>query len=262
MPAIPAVPVQLAQGPPSDAGVPLAAPDMAFACAEAAAEAAAFECADAAERPLRRDAERNRQRILEAAREAFAHDGLSVTLDEIGRRAGVGVGTVYRRFPDKERLIDALFEDRINDLVLLAEECLGYADGWDGLIHFLERATREQACDRGFKEVALSGSVGFERCSRVRALMLPLVSRLVARAQADGELRGDFAPTDLPVLQLMLGFVSDCTRDVDPEIWRRYLGIITDGLRTRRDAPSALANDPLTPEQTQRTMQAASPAGR
>ena len=64
----------------------------------------------ASDRPLRRDAERNRLRILAAAREAFAEEGLSVTLDEIARRAGVGVGTVYRRFPDKEQLIDALFD--------------------------------------------------------------------------------------------------------------------------------------------------------
>ena len=91
-----------------------------------------------ADRPLRRDAERNRQRILEAAREAFAHDGLSVTLDEIGRRAGVGVGTVYRRFPDKDQLIEALFEDRMNEFVALADECLGFEDAWDGLVHFLE----------------------------------------------------------------------------------------------------------------------------
>jgi AcrR family transcriptional regulator len=216
----------------------------------------------AVERPLRRDAERNRQRILEAAREAFAHDGLSVTLDEIGRRAGVGVGTVYRRFPDKEQLIEALFEDRMNEFVALADECLGFEDAWDGLVHFLDRAVQEQACDRGFKEVALSGSVGFARCSRARDLMLPLVSQLVSRAQVAGVLRPDLAPTDLPLIQLMLGFISECTRDVDPEIWRRYLGILTDGLRTRRDQPTPLARGPLTPEQTQLTMQAASPAGR
>jgi AcrR family transcriptional regulator len=222
----------------------------------------AVEPPPTAERPLRRDAERNRQRILEAAREAFAHDGLSVTLDEIGRRAGVGVGTVYRRFPDKEQLIEALFEDRMNEFVELADECLGFDDAWDGLVHFLEQSSQEQACDRGFKQVALSGSVGFARCSRARDLMLPLVSQLVARAQAGGALRPDLAPTDLPLLQLMLGFISDCTRDVDPETWRRYLGIITDGLRTSRDTPTPLGRGPLTPEQTQLTMQAASPASR
>ena len=76
------------------------------------------------DRPLRRDAERNRQRILEAARDAFAEEGLSVTLDEIARRAGVGVGTVYRRFPDKEQLIEALFEDQMQAFVAMADECL------------------------------------------------------------------------------------------------------------------------------------------
>jgi len=217
---------------------------------------------DPAERPLRRDAERNRLRILEAARQAFAEEGLSVTLDEIGRRAGVGVGTVYRRFPDKQLLIDALFGDRINEFVALAEECLGFDDAWDGLVHFLERATQEHACDRGFKEVALSGSEGLERCSFARALMEPVLVRLVARAQADGSLRADLAATDLPLLQLMLGSLSECARDVDPEIWRRHLGIITDGLRTRRDAPTPLTRDPLTPEQTQLTMHAAKPTPR
>lgn len=212
------------------------------------------------ERPLRRDAERNRQRILEAARGAFAERGLSVTLDEIAHRAGVGVGTIYRRFPDKEQLIDALFEDRMNDFAALAEQCLLAADPWAGLVAFLERATEEHACDRGFKEVALSGVHGLERVARARELMFPLVSRLVARAQADGSLRPDLDPTDLPLLQLMLGSLSECTREADPEIWRRYLGIVTDGLRSSRDAPSALGRPALTPEQTQSTMRAWRPA--
>ena len=122
---------------------------------------------------------------------AFAEDGLSVTLDEIARRAGVGVGTVYRRFPDKEQLIDALFEDRMNEFAAMAEECLQAEDPWTGLVRFLERATEQHACDRGFKEVALSGAHGLERVARARQLMFPLVSRLVARAQADGSLRPD-----------------------------------------------------------------------
>ncbi len=118
------------------------------------------------ERPLRRDAERNRQRILAAAREAFAEDGLSVTLDEIARRAGVGVGTIYRRFPDKEQLIDALFEDRMKEFAAEAEQAMLAQDPWTGLVSFMERATEQHACDRGFKEVVLSGSHGLERVGR------------------------------------------------------------------------------------------------
>ncbi len=214
------------------------------------------------ERPLRRDAERNRQRILDAAREAFAEQGLSVTLDEIAHRAGVGVGTVYRRFPDKEQLIEALFEHRMQEFAALAEECLAADDAWDGLICFLENATQQHACDRGFKEVTLSGRHGLDRIARARRLMYPLVSRLVARAQADGSLRGDVAATDMPLLQLMLGSLSECTRNADPEVWRRFLGIITDGLRSSREQPSALACDPLTPEQTQVAMSSWRPCAR
>src|SRR3954452_4495171 len=151
------------------------------------------------ERPLRRDAERNRQRILAAAREAFAEDGLSITLDEIAKRAGVGVGTIYRRFPDKEQLIDALFESRMQEFAALAEDCLRCEDSWEGLIRFLEAATEQHACDRGFKEVALAGVHGRDRVARARQLMFPLVSRLAARAQADGKLRPDISPTDVPL---------------------------------------------------------------
>ncbi|MBA3748269.1 MAG: helix-turn-helix transcriptional regulator [Solirubrobacterales bacterium] len=214
------------------------------------------------ERPLRRDAERNRRRILDAARDAFAEEGLSVTLDEIARRAGVGVGTVYRRFADKEQLIEALFEHRMQEFAGLAEECLQAEDAWEGLVRFLESATRQHACDRGFKEVALSGCHGLDRTARARQLMFPLVSRLVARAQADGSLRADIEPTDMPLLQLMLGSLSECTRNSDPDVWRRFLGIITDGLRTSRDRPSPLVCDALTPEQTQTTMGSWRPCSR
>jgi AcrR family transcriptional regulator len=214
------------------------------------------------ERPLRRDAERNRQLILAAAGEAFAEDGLAVTLDEIARRAGVGVGTVYRRFPDKEQLIDALFEERIGEVVALAEASLLCDDAWDGLVGFLEGATALHAYDRGLKEVMLSGAHGLERVHRARQLMVPLVERLVARAQEQGALRPDADPSDLPLILLMLGSLSECAREVEPEIWRRFLGILTDGLRTRHDSPTELEPAGLTPEQVQHMMRAWRPSGR
>ena len=214
------------------------------------------------DRPLRRDAERNRQRILEAAREAFAADGLAVTLDEIARRAGVGVGTVYRRFADKEQLIDALFEERIGEMVALTQALLREDDAWEALVRFLEGATAMHADDRGLKEVALSGTHGMERVARARQQMYPLVTRLVERAQEQGSLRPDMEPTDVPLLQLMLGSLSDCTRDVDPQIWRRFLGILTDGLRTRRDRPSPLSRAALEVQQVQQTMRCWRPSSR
>src|SRR5262249_42662504 len=90
-------------------------------------------------RPLRRDAERNRLRILDAARELCAERGLEVTLDDVAHRAGVGVGTVYRRFPDKEQLIDALFEERLVEFSAIGEEALAAEDPLEGLGSFLER---------------------------------------------------------------------------------------------------------------------------
>src|SRR5437763_8806283 len=89
------------------------------------------------ERPLRRDAERNRQLILDAARVVFAERGLSGSHDDIAREAGVGVGTVYRRFPDKEELIDALFEERIGEIADVARASLAAGDAWEGLVDFL-----------------------------------------------------------------------------------------------------------------------------
>src|SRR6188768_1525257 len=89
------------------------------------------------QRPLRSDAERNRQRILQAAEEVFAARGLDASLDDIAAAAGVGVGTVYRRFPDKDALIDALFEDKIRRVHALAEAGLTEPDPWEALAGFM-----------------------------------------------------------------------------------------------------------------------------
>lgn len=186
-----------------------------------------------AARPLRRDAERNRHRILEAAAEAFAERGLTITMDDIAEHAGVGVGTVYRRFPQKELLIEALFEERVGELVALAEEALDADDPWQGLVDFLERAQALQATNRGLKELVLSTEHGRERVACVRERLGPLAEELVRRAQASGQLRRDVDGSDLPLVQVMLGAIVDVTRDVAPETWRRMLAIIVDGLRAR-----------------------------
>ena len=201
------------------------------------------------ERPLRRDAERNRQRILEAAREVFAMRGLSVTMDDIAHHAGVGVGTVYRRFPDKELLIDALFEERIGMLVAVAEQGLAEPDPWDGLVLFLERGVAEQACDRGLKELLLGTVHGRDRVDRMRARLKPVVDELIARAKAAGALRADFEGTDLAVVHLMLGAAVDFTEDVKPETWRRYLQLVVDGLRVDQRAAPPLSQPAMSEDE-------------
>jgi AcrR family transcriptional regulator len=201
------------------------------------------------ERPLRRDAERNRQRILEAAREVFAKRGLDATMDDIADHAGVGVGTVYRRFPDKELLIDALFEERIGELAAIAEQALAEQDAWEGLVMFLEQGLAQQAADRGLKELVLGSHHGRERVAQARARMKPLVDQLVERAKAEGSLRDDVDSTDFALIHLTLGAIVDFTEKVVPETWRRFLDIVLDGLRAHPGAPAlrgrALADDEL-----------------
>jgi AcrR family transcriptional regulator len=205
-------------------------------------------------RPLRADAERNRRRILAAAAEVFAKRGLDAGLDEIARHAGVGTGTVYRRFPDKALLIDALFENRMDALLELADAGLAIEDPWTGLVHFLESAIEMQQADRGLKELLFGqacaghGSTGVRFASKMEAL-LPKVTAIVDRAQASGQLRADASVTDLAVIQFMLYGVGAFAAAVQPDLWRRQLGLLLDGLRADRGTPSALASAALTLEQ-------------
>lgn len=195
------------------------------------------------ERPLRADAERNRLLLLAAARELFAQRGLQVTLDDVAHRAGLGVGTAYRRFGTREGLIDALFEQRVGDIVGLAKESLEAADPWEGLVTFFERSLALQASDRGLKELLLGTVAGRERVAQVREQMRPLVTALVGRAQEAGRLRPDFAPQDVPLMQIMFGAIVDAAQSVEPALYRRYLAIMLDGMRAedgpQRDLPVA-----------------------
>ena len=200
-------------------------------------------------RPLRRDAERNRQRILEAAAEVFTERGLQASLDDVARQAGVGVGTVYRRFPDKEALVDALFEERIGAVVQVAEEALAEPDAWTGLVTLLERAATLMAGDRGLRQTTMYATYGQDKVDRARRRMLPVVTALIERAQREGVLRDDIRPTDFPFIELMLTAAAEYAAHVRPEIWRRYLALIVDGLRPRRDGTTPLPEPALVPEE-------------
>lgn len=199
------------------------------------------------ERPLRSDAQRNRLRILSAAREVFARRGLDASLDEIADAAGVGVGTVYRRFPDKDALIDALFEERIGEITAAARRASESSDPWEALVWFLREACALQARDRGLKQALFTR--GRERVEQARETILPLVTELVARAKESGALRPDLDPVDLAVLQLMVSAIADTTRQIAPQHWERMLQIIIDGLRTSREAPTPLPVAPLDRDQ-------------
>ena len=205
-----------------------------------------------AEKPLRKDAERNRQLILDAAREAFAEEGLDVGFHEIARRAGVGVGTVYRRFEDKDQLVEALFLDRVDEVVAIAEEALAEEDAFGGLESFLRGTLALQHANRGLHELVFTSASGTRCASRGRERIAPLVAQLVARAQEQGTLRADVAVFDVGMTRQLLGKLADQTDD--PELVGRLLGLFLDGLRTRRAEPTPLPGSPPTPEEFERIL--------
>jgi AcrR family transcriptional regulator len=182
-------------------------------------------------RPLRRDAEKNRQRIIEAAREVFAERGLAATLDDVAARAGVGVGTVYRRFPDKEVLLSATFLDVLDRLSALATEALARDSGWDGLTFFLRTAADMQAGDRGLRDLAMATGYGTDELDCGRDRIVPLVEQLVARAQAEGSLRPDVRETDVPILLFIVCEAAYHGGTARPDMYQRYLQLFLDGLR-------------------------------
>ena len=192
------------------------------------------------DRPLRRDAERNRQRILAAAAEVFTERGLDATLDDVARAAGVGVGTVYRRFPDKDSLVSELFRDRIDALVTVAEEACEAADPWRGLVDFLEYIASAMAGDQGLRQLMMFGTYDRDQVCYARDRMRPVMTRLVERAQASGDLRPDFQATDVKMIAFMLASIAEYAAAVIPQVWRRYLAILVDGLRPARDGVTEL----------------------
>jgi AcrR family transcriptional regulator len=197
-------------------------------------------------RPLRRDARRNRERIIAAARAAFAEHGLDVGVDEIARRAGVGMGTLYRRFPTKDALIEAILEDRLDEMIGLLERAVGGDDPWRDFEAFMHDVVSRQATDRGFKDILASRRRDEPKLSAARARMAPLLERLIADAQAAGQMRNDFNQRDVGPLLWGAGRVVESTADVAPDYWRRYLAFVLDGLRPpagRQDLPAPPLTD-------------------
>src|SRR3954449_5496561 len=200
--------------------------------------------------PLRKDAARNRQRLLDAATELFARRGLEVTLNDIAHHAGVGIGTAYRRFANKDEVIDAYFESKLDQVAQLAEEALRDADAWRGLVTYVERASALQVDDRGLMQIFRNPTRGQQRVAQASARIAPLIVAMVERAREQGKLRADFEGTDLPMIQLALTTIMDATRTFEPSLYRRYLAIFLDGMRDDRGPTSELPVPALSVERT------------
>jgi AcrR family transcriptional regulator len=167
----------------------------------------------------------------------MARKGLDAQMEEIARRAGVGVGTVYRHFPTKEDLVEALAGARFERLAELARDALEKEDPWAAFEEFMRSAAKIQAEDLALSEVLTSRPEMMQRGAEAVG-MLDLTAEIMERAQASGELRSDAHPTDVPMM--MCALAGTCrSPKMDPE---RYIAIVIDGLR----APGRTALPPAS----------------
>ncbi|MHB1468491.1 MAG: TetR/AcrR family transcriptional regulator [Solirubrobacteraceae bacterium] len=188
-------------------------------------------------RPLRVDAERNLRRLFDVAREAFAEEGLGVSVDEIARRAGVGKGTVFRRFETKEQLIAAVIRDRLEEGTRVASALLAEPDAGVALREFMRLGAELQARDRGFFEAVAQTGLTDEQLHSAKAELIELTAALLGRAQEQGAVRGDVTPEDVIMLQCGSVQAGAPFHDAAPELWRRYVDIAFDGLRAEGATP-------------------------
>ncbi|RZL84692.1 MAG: TetR/AcrR family transcriptional regulator [Rhodococcus sp. (in: high G+C Gram-positive bacteria)] len=207
---------------------------------------------------LRKDAARNRERLLAAGREVFAQRGLEATLNDVAHHAGVGVGTAYRRFANKEELIDAILVQQVEELEAILADALAEPDPWEGLVQYLERSLDVQAKDRGMAQVFSGQYARPQKYDWGRDRLAPLVERVADRAREAGLLREDVTGADLILLQVALNTIATTAqdgwtpdgRDDAGELYRRYLWIFLDGLSPHRDRTSPLPVPPLTTDET------------
>jgi AcrR family transcriptional regulator len=177
-------------------------------------------------RAQRADARRNRASVLDAASRQFAERGLDAQMEEIARQAGVGVGTVYRHFPTKELLLDAIVREHFEVIAGMARGALDHEDGWTGFAELIWSAAERNAADRSLCEVmsARDKSDVVEECG-----LAAMTADLMERAKAQGTMRADAGPADVPVM--MIG-VSAVMQTLPGEAhWRRYIELMLDGLR-------------------------------
>jgi AcrR family transcriptional regulator len=178
------------------------------------------------QRAERADSVRNRGRVLAAARKRMARDGLDAGMDQIAGEAGVGVGTVYRHFPTKDELVDALAAARFERLAELAREALQEPDAWRAFEGFMRASAKIQSDDRALSEVLVSRPDTMRAASEKYGVF-ELTAKLMKRAQDAGELRADAEPSDVPMLLCALAGTNRNPK-MNPV---RYIGIALDGLR-------------------------------
>ncbi|MEU0352753.1 helix-turn-helix domain-containing protein [Streptomyces sp. NPDC006237] len=172
---------------------------------------------------LRIDAERNRDRILAAARRLYATEGLGVSMAAVAREAGVGKATLSRRFPTPEDLINAVFADRMDAYSTAVEAALADPDPWHGFTSYVHTVCAMQAADRGFADVLTMTFPAAKALEERRAEAYHGFLELITRAKKTGHLREDFTDRDMPILLMANAGVINAAGDAAPDAWQRLV---------------------------------------
>lgn len=209
------------------------------------------------DRNLRADAERNRARIVDTARRVFADRGLGASLEDIASQAGVGVGTLYRRFPSREDLIGAAFQEKMTVYADAVEVALADVDPWRGFCAYVETVCGLQAADHGFADLLTLTVPGVSRLQSERDRAHAGFVELIARAKAAGGLRADFVPEDLVMLLMANAGVLSATSAAAPDTWSRFVAYMLQAFSAARAEPLP---EPPTPRRMYRAMLRLSPS--
>ncbi|MCX5522544.1 TetR/AcrR family transcriptional regulator [Streptomyces bobili] len=202
---------------------------------------------DPAAQPLRSDAERNRERIIAAARAVFAREGLGASMASVAREAGVGIATMFRRFPTKAELVDAVFVDRMDAYADAVAVALDDPDPWHGFVGYIEAACAMQAADSGFADVLTTTFPTAKALERRRNEAYESMVELIGRAKATGRLREDFDSSDLVLLHMANAGVVNATGQAAPDAWRRVVALLVQSFETpaRGPLPASPQHDAL-----------------
>ncbi|NKY25764.1 TetR/AcrR family transcriptional regulator [Nocardia gamkensis] len=210
-----------------------------------------------AAQPLRSDAERNRARIAAAARTVFRRDGLNASMASVAREAGVGIATLFRRYPTKEELVAAVFADRMDAYVDAVGVALDDPDPWHGLAGFIETVCAMQASDYGFADVLTMTFPTAKALEERRNQAYEGAVELIGRAKATGRLRADFTPEDLVLVHMANAGVVNATGDAAPDAWKRVVALMLQSFEAPARGPLP---DPPEPHALYKAMLRASQA--
>lgn len=193
--------------------------------------------------PRRRDARQNRERLLTEARTLFATNGVDASLEEVARRAGVGVATLYRNFPSRDDLIRVLYDLALAELLTARDEIVAAPTAWDGIVVFMERVSEWLVADPSLPWI-LQRMSALDPGYRPAVAFDSTIKPLVAQAKRDGDLRPEVDSVDLMILVTMVGALGPAGTDYAGQ-WRRQLSIVIDGLRAVDAKRSKLPGRPL-----------------